>query len=65
MTEYCCSEFEKAVDYEDFRYYKVEDNVYHSIKRQVGTYDYQYSAPIARLGPFKFCPWCVKELKKC
>jgi hypothetical protein len=33
MTEYCCSEFEKAVDYNDFRYYRPEDDVYNTIKK--------------------------------
>jgi hypothetical protein len=64
MTEYCCREFGKTVDY-DFEYYRVEDDNYGVITKPVWYIrDAQYDRPIASLEPFKYCPWCTKKLKK-
>ena len=65
MIEYCnCSDFEKAVVINDFAYYKVEEDSYHSINKD-GWYirNATYIRPVASLEPFKFCPWCGKKLK--
>ena len=35
MTDCCnCNEFEKAVDYDDIRYYRVEDDRFNAVKKQ-------------------------------
>jgi hypothetical protein len=64
MTEYCCNMFQRAVDYDDFAYYKAMEDSYRAITKD-GWYirDAQYDRPIASLEPFKYCPWCSKELK--
>jgi len=49
MTEqYCCREFEKAVDYDDFCYYRAKEDSYRSITKD-GWYlrDAQFDRPIA------------------
>jgi hypothetical protein len=58
-------EFEKSVDHDDVRYYRLEDDNFNAIKKQ-GWYirDAQYDRPIALLEPFKHCPWCAAKLKK-
>jgi hypothetical protein len=33
MTEYCCKQFEKAVDYDEIRYYSLEDGNINAIKK--------------------------------
>ena len=33
MTKYCCREFEKAVDYDDFCYFKANEDAYHFIAK--------------------------------
>ena len=34
MSDYCnCNDFEKAVDYNDIRYYRVEDDRFNAVKR--------------------------------
>jgi hypothetical protein len=63
MTEYCCKEFEKEVDYDDFCYYRVGEDSYNSITKD-GWYirNAEYDRPIASLEPFKRCPWCGTKL---
>jgi hypothetical protein len=63
MTEYCCSEFTKAVDYDDFKYYRVEEDNYGAIIKP-GWYirSAEFDRPIASLKPFKHCPWCAAKL---
>lgn len=65
MTEYCCSQFSNAVDYDDFAYYRTTEDSYHFITKD-GWYirDAQFDRPIASLEPFKYCPWCAASLKK-
>jgi hypothetical protein len=66
MTDYCnCKEFEKAVDYDDIKYYRLIDDNFHRIKKP-GWYirSWAYDGPTASLEPFKYCPWCAKELTK-
>jgi hypothetical protein len=48
MIKYCCIEFEKAVDYDDFAYYKAKEDSYNAITKD-GWYihDNQYDRPIA------------------
>ena len=31
--QYCCREFEKAVDYNDIRYYRVEGDRFNQVKK--------------------------------
>lgn len=62
--DYCsCNEFEKALDYNDIRYYRPEDDRFNAIKKQ-GWYirSWAYDGPIASLEPFQYCPWCAKKL---
>jgi hypothetical protein len=34
MSDYCnCNDFEKAVDYNDIRYYRVEDDRFDAVKK--------------------------------
>jgi hypothetical protein len=65
MTEYCCREFEKSVDYDDFCYYRAKEDSYNAITKD-GWYmrDAQFNRPIASLEPFRYCPWSAKQLKK-
>ena len=65
MTEYCCREFEKAVEYRDFAYCEAEEDTYRAITKD-GWYIYntQYNRPLASLKPFKYCPWCAAKLKQ-
>ncbi|HEY7080656.1 MAG TPA: hypothetical protein VH500_13205 [Nitrososphaeraceae archaeon] len=63
---YCsCNEFEKAVDYNDTRYYRPEDARFNAVKK-AGWYIYSmgYERPVASLEPFKYRPWCSKKLAK-
>jgi hypothetical protein len=62
---HCCSDFKKAVDYNDIRYYRPEDDRFNAVK-QAGWYIYDmgYQRPVASLEPFKYCPWCLKKLVK-
>ena len=61
---YCCSEFEKAVDYDDFCYFKAKGDAYHSITKD-GWYirNSEFNRPIDSLEPFKYCSWCSAKLK--
>ena len=64
--DYCsCNEFERAVDYNDIRYHKPEDDGFNAAKK-VGWYMYSmgYERPVASLEPFRYCPWCAKKLAK-
>ena len=64
--DYCNShEFEKAVDFNDIRYYRPEDDRFNAVKK-AGWYMYSmgYDRPIVSLEPFKYCPWCSKKLVK-
>ena len=33
MTEYYCTDLEKAIDYDDIRYYKLEDSKFNAVKK--------------------------------
>ena len=33
MTEYCCNMFQRAVDYDDFAYYKAKEDSYRAITK--------------------------------
>ena len=64
--DYCnCDEFDKAVEFQDIRYYKSEDDRFGVVKKP-GWYMYAwgYQGVIASLEPFKYCPWCAKKLEK-
>ena len=52
MTEYCCRDFEKAVDYDDFAYYKAKEDSYNSTTKD-GWYirNAEFDRPIASLEP--------------
>ena len=65
ITKHCCREFEKAVDSDDFCYFKANEDAYHSITKD-GWYirNSEFNRPIASLEPFKYCPWCSKELRR-
>jgi hypothetical protein len=65
MIKHYCEDFEKAVNYDDFAYYRVEDDSYGAITKP-GWYIHnaQYNRPIASLEPFKHCPWCAAKLAK-
>ena len=59
MTNYCdCNDFKKAVDYNDIRYYRTEDDRFN----EVGVRSWAYDGRIASLEPFRHCPWCSKKL---
>ena len=47
MIKHCCQDFEKAVNYDDFAYYRVEDDNYGAITKP-GWYIHnaQYNRPI-------------------
>lgn len=47
----------KAVDHNDIRYYRVENNKFNAVKK-AGWYlrSWAYDGPIASLEPFKSCP---------
>ena len=62
--DYCsCNEFGKAVDYNDIRYYRQEDDRFNAVKK-AGWYMYSmgYERPVASLEPFKYCSWCAEKL---
>jgi hypothetical protein len=63
--DYCCLDFEKAVDYNDIWYYRPEDDKAKAVKK-AGWYMYSlcYDRPIVVLEPFKYCPWCARKLAK-
>jgi hypothetical protein len=66
MSDYCdCDDFEKAVDYNDIRYYRIEDDRFNAVKK-AGWYirSWAYDAPNASLEPFRYCPLCSKKLAK-
>ncbi|MGC2427245.1 MAG: hypothetical protein WA421_09430 [Nitrososphaeraceae archaeon] len=54
---------DKVTPDQDFRYFKAKEDSYNAITKD-GWYirDAQYDRPIASLEPFKYCPWCSKEL---
>ena len=63
--DYCnCNDFEKAVDYNDIRSYRPEDDRFTAVKKGGSYYDMVYQRPIASLEPFKYCPWCSKKITK-
>jgi len=65
MTEYCCREFEKSVQYDDLCYYRaIEDSPRSITKDDWYIRNAQFDRPIASLEPFQCCPWCTKKLKK-
>jgi len=64
--EYCnCNMFQKAVNSQNFRYYRPEDDSYNGVEES-GWYIYAwgYQGAIASLKPFQYCPWCAKKLAK-
>ena len=62
MTEYCCKEFEKAVYYDDFRYYRLEDSGHRPIKKAGWhLHNIQYDRLLASREPFKYCPLCSES----
>jgi hypothetical protein len=64
--DYCnCNEFEKAIDFNDIRYCKPEDDRFNTV-RKAGWHMYSmgYERSIASIEPFKYCPWCSKKLAK-
>jgi hypothetical protein len=63
--DYCnCNEFEKAIDYNDIKYCKPENEVNPIKKAGWYIYSLSYRRPIITLEPFKYCPWCSKKLSK-
>ncbi|HEY7079746.1 MAG TPA: hypothetical protein VH500_08595 [Nitrososphaeraceae archaeon] len=53
------------VGFEDIRYYMSKDDRFGVVKKPVWyMYAWGYQAVIASLEPFKYCPWCAKELSK-
>ena len=66
MSDYCnCNEFEKAVDYNDIRYYRPEDDKAKAVKTAGWfIYSFCYDRPIVVLESFKYCPWYSKKLAK-
>jgi hypothetical protein len=62
---YRCTEFEKAVDYNDIRYYRPEEDRFNSVKSGWYMYSIDNERPsTTSLEPFAYCPWCSKKLAK-
>ena len=55
MTNYCdCNDFEKAVDYNDIRYYRTEDDRFNAVKKACWYIrSWAYDGPIASLESFR------------
>ena len=65
-TDYCQgNNFEKAVDYNDTRYYRVEDDRFNAVKKPGWCIrSWTYDDPLASLEPFGHYPWCSEKLAK-
>jgi hypothetical protein len=62
-SDYCnCNEFEKAVDYNDIRSYRLEDDRFNAVKK-AGWHirPWAYNGPFARLELFKYYLWRTKK----